>query len=207
MSIKSLQATRDGRSSSASRFTSFGPACLSSGRSEINMKTTRIFLVVCSLLIASVGIASETNKATVKPKEKTMSTATVSLGYVILYVKDVSASLAFYEEAFGLSRRFFNDDNGKAYGELETGAARLAFASLELAKMHLKQGVVAASPGKAPLGFEIALVTPDVPGLYARALKAGATMVSEPEAKPWGQTVAYLRDKDGYLVELCTPLP
>ena len=32
-SNKSLQATRDGRSSSASRLTSFGPACLSSGRS------------------------------------------------------------------------------------------------------------------------------------------------------------------------------
>ncbi len=31
-SNQSLQATRDGRSSSASRFTSFGPACLSSGR-------------------------------------------------------------------------------------------------------------------------------------------------------------------------------
>ena len=31
-SNKSLQATRDGRSSSASRFTSFGPACLSSER-------------------------------------------------------------------------------------------------------------------------------------------------------------------------------
>src|ERR1039458_2735418 len=29
---KSLQATRDGAASSASRFTSFGPACLSSGR-------------------------------------------------------------------------------------------------------------------------------------------------------------------------------
>jgi hypothetical protein len=29
---KSLQATRDGQSSSASRFTSFGPACLSSER-------------------------------------------------------------------------------------------------------------------------------------------------------------------------------
>jgi hypothetical protein len=28
----SLQATRDGRLSSASRFTVFGPACLSSGR-------------------------------------------------------------------------------------------------------------------------------------------------------------------------------
>jgi lactoylglutathione lyase len=170
------------------------------------MKTTHLFLVVCSPLIASVGITSETNKETVQPKEQTVSTPSLSLGYVILYVKDVSATLAFYEEAFGLSRRFFHDDNGKAYGELETGAARLAFASLELAKTHLKQEVVAASPDKAPLGFEIALVTPDVPALYARAVKAGATAVSEPETKPWGQTVAYLRDKDGHLVELCTPL-
>ena len=67
-----------------------------------------------------------------------MSTPSISLGYVILYVKDVSASLAFYEVAFGLSRRFFHEDNGKAYGELETGATRLAFASLELASDHLK---------------------------------------------------------------------
>jgi hypothetical protein len=115
------------------------------------MKTTNVLLAVCSLLIASVGITAETNKETVKPKEKTMSTPSVSLGYVILYVKDVSATLAFYENAFGLSRRFFNDDNGKAYGELETGAARLAFASLELAKAHLKQEVLVASLSKPPV--------------------------------------------------------
>ena len=88
-----------------------------------------------------------------------------------------------------------------------TGAACLAFANLQLAKTHLKQELVVASPDKAPLGFEIALVTSDVPALYARALEAGAIAVSEPETKPWGQTVAYLRDKDGYLVELCTALP
>src|SRR6266498_477623 len=122
------------------------------------MKTTNLLLAICLLLIASVGIAAETNKETVKPMEQTMSTPSVSLGYVILYVKDVSASLAFYEKAFGLARRFFHDDNGKAYGELESGAARLAFASLELATEHLKQEVVAASPDKAPLGVEIALV-------------------------------------------------
>src|SRR5512146_2086298 len=130
-----------------------------------------------------------------------------SLGYVILYVNDVAASLAFYEKAFGLSRRFFTDDNGKAYGELETGAARLGFASLELARSHLKQELVVASPDQAPLGVEIALVTPEVGALYARAVKAGATSVAEPAVKPWGQTVAYLRDQDGHLVELCTPLP
>ena len=30
-----------------------------------------------------------------------------ALSYVILYVDDVAASLAFYEKAFGLTRRFF----------------------------------------------------------------------------------------------------
>ncbi len=132
---------------------------------------------------------------------------TPSLGYVILYVTDVAASLAFYEKAFGLTRRFFNDMNGKAYGELETGAARLAFASIALAEEHLKQKVTAASLEEAPLGVEIALTTPDVKALFVRAVNAGATAISEPETKPWGQTVAYLRDNSGHLVELCTPMP
>jgi len=171
------------------------------------MKTASLFLTACSLVIASVGITSETNNATLKLQEKTMSTPSVSLGYVVLYVKDVSASLSFYEKAFGLTRRFYNDDNGKAYGELETGAARLAFYSFELARTQVKEGFVAASPDKPPLGVEIALVTPDVQALFAQALKVGATVVTQPETKPWGQTVACLRDQDGHLVELCTPLP
>ena len=130
-----------------------------------------------------------------------------SLGYVILYVNDVAASLVFYEKAFGLTRHFFHDDNGKAYGELETGATRLAFASVALATEHLKQSVTAAAPDKPPLGVEIALTTADVPALFERAVKAGATAVSAPTTKPWGQTVAYVRDHSGFLVELCTPMP
>ena len=136
-----------------------------------------------------------------------MSTPTASLGYVILYVQDVSATLTFYEKAFGLARRFFHEDQGMAYGELETGATRLAFASLALAKEHLKGEITAASLDTAPLGFEVAFVTSDVPGLHAQAVKAGALIVAEPTTKPWGQTVAYLRDKDGHIVEICTPMP
>jgi lactoylglutathione lyase len=131
----------------------------------------------------------------------------VSLGYVILYVKNVAASLAFYEAAFGLTRRFFSDDNGKAYGELETGATRLGFVSLELAKTNLPHPPIMTSPSAAPLGTEIALVTPDVDAIYARALQAGAVGYAKPEPKPWGQIVAYVRDPDGHLVEICSPLP
>ena len=139
--------------------------------------------------------------------EKIIEPVSVSLGYVILYVEDVSASLCFYADAFGLARRFFHVEGGKAYGELETGATRLGFASLNQAKEHLKQDVVAANLDQAPLAVEIALVTRNLPAVYARAVKAGATVVSEPTIKPWGQTVAYLRDNSGHLVELCTPLP
>src|SRR3954466_15154116 len=134
-------------------------------------------------------------------------TGEATLGYVILYVRDVAASLAFYEKAFGLARRFFHDDDGKAYGELETGAARLAFASLPLVEAHLKHGVSLAAADQPPLGFEVALVTADVDTLYARAVKSGAASVSAPEVKPWGQTVAYVRDDNGFLVELCSPMP
>jgi len=35
-------------------------------------------------------------------------------------------------------------------------------------------------------------------------VKAGATLLSPPATKPWGQTVAYVRCPDGTLVELCT---
>jgi hypothetical protein len=52
-----------------------------------------------------------------------MTASSVSLGYVVLYVKDVSATLTFYEQAFGLTRRFYSNDNWHGYGELDTGAA------------------------------------------------------------------------------------
>jgi uncharacterized glyoxalase superfamily protein PhnB len=133
-----------------------------------------------------------------------MSGEAPSLGYTILYVENVAATLDFYEQAFGLARRFFHDDDGKAYGELETGATRLAFASLALAEEHLGQRPMMPDPAGAPLSFEIALVTGDVAALYARATGAGAAAVSAPAVKPWGQTVAYVRDPSGYLVELCT---
>lgn len=135
------------------------------------------------------------------------STPSLTFGYVILYVQDVAASLAFYEQAFGLGRRFFHDDNGKAYGELETGATRLSFVSLALANDSLSPSPVPASRAAPPQAFEIALVTPEVKAAYEHALAAGALAVLPPVAKPWGQIVAYVRDPDGHLVELCSPLP
>jgi predicted enzyme related to lactoylglutathione lyase len=53
---------------------------------------------------------------------------------------------------------------------------------------------------------EIAFTTPDVAAAVERAVHAGATLVQAPERMPWGQTVAYVNDCNGFLVELCTPM-
>lgn len=127
----------------------------------------------------------------------------MKLGYTILYVKDVPRSVAFYEDAFGLDRRFVHEAG--MYAEMDTGATTLAFAAYGLAKSNLPCGFEENCLGKPPAGFEIAFVTDDVPAAYQRALAAGATAVAAPATKPWGQIVAFVRDKDGITVELCSP--
>jgi catechol 2,3-dioxygenase-like lactoylglutathione lyase family enzyme len=129
----------------------------------------------------------------------------MKFAYTILYVRDVARSLAFYETAFGLRRRFLHESGG--YGELDTGATTLAFASHEVAQSNLAGGFQPSDPARPPVASEVAFATADVPSAYERAVRTGAAGVAEPKTKPWGQMVAYVRDLDGHLVELCTPLP
>jgi lactoylglutathione lyase len=128
----------------------------------------------------------------------------MELGWVIVYVRDPASSVDFYERAFGLKRRFVHESG--EFAELDTGQTRLSFATLELGDGNVGGGVP-GDPAGRPANFEVALVTDDVEGAVTRAREAGAAVVKEPVVKPWGQTVAYVRDPDGTLVEVCSPLP
>lgn len=128
----------------------------------------------------------------------------VKFGYTILYVKDVPHAIAFYERAFGLKQRFVHESN--QYGELKTGETTLSFAANELAKSNLPQGFLENDRSNLPAGIEVGFVTDDVPTVYANAIEAGAVAIAEPKVKPWGQTVAYVRDLDGILIEICSPV-
>ncbi|HEY9068327.1 MAG TPA: VOC family protein [Burkholderiaceae bacterium] len=126
----------------------------------------------------------------------------MQFAYTIVYVSDVGESLDFFAQAFGLKPRFLHDSG--EYGELETGATTLGFAAHTTARANLGADYVAADASPDPLGVEIALVTDDVARACQQAVTAGATLLAEPTAKPWGQTVAFVRCPDGTLVELCT---
>jgi lactoylglutathione lyase len=115
----------------------------------------------------------------------------------ILYVPDVPSAVDFYVAAFGLTRGFA-DDSG-SYATLAGDGAVLAFASYDVAPPA--EGV-----RERPGGFEIWLETADVAAAYEKAVGSGAEPVAEPVVKPWGQTVAYVRDPNGTLIELGSPV-
>lgn len=128
----------------------------------------------------------------------------IKFSYTILYVQDVTKTVEFYENAFGFTRKFVTPEND--YGELLVGETTLSFASTLLAKSNLKNGFTESRLADKPFGIEIGFTTDNVEKTVATAINAGATIVENPTTKPWGQVVAYLRDIDGFLIEICTPI-
>ena len=124
----------------------------------------------------------------------------MKLGYLILYVHNVPATVAFYQRAFGLACRFRHESQ---YAEMETGGTALAF---------VNEDIVASSgvtfrrnrSADAAAGAEVGLVTDDVIAAFGTAIVAGAEAVLAPVKKPWGQIVSYVRDCNGVLVEICS---
>lgn len=128
----------------------------------------------------------------------------MKLAYTILYVPDVARALAFYETAFGLETRFLHESGH--YAEMETGATALAFASYDMARANLPNGFRESDPTAAPGNVEIVFTTSDVQAAFEVAVEAGAASLVQPQTKPWGQTVGYLRDPEGNLIELASPM-
>lgn len=125
--------------------------------------------------------------------------------YTILYVPDVAATCAFYTQAFGFQQKFMTPE--KDYAELLSGETTIAFATLTLGEQQVPGGMQASSLGAKPAAVEMAFTTEDIQADFSRAKAAGAIEVSPLTEKPWGQTVGYVRDLNGFLIEICTPIP
>ena len=126
----------------------------------------------------------------------------MKLGYNLLYVKDVSTTMDFYEKAFGLMKGFLHPEGD--YGEMITGETKLGFVSHKLAGSlgfpYRKQ-----TTSELP-SFEIGFVSENVEEAYNIALENGAISIKSPEVKPWGQVVSYVQDNNGFLIEICSPM-
>lgn len=128
----------------------------------------------------------------------------MKFAYTILYVEDVLKTIDFYEKAFQFKRKFITPETD--YAELLSGETTLSFASQELASSHFTEKIAFQNPDLAPQSFELTFSTHKIHEDFERAVQAGATVLAPPTAKPWGQELGYLRDLNGFLIEVCTPM-
>jgi lactoylglutathione lyase len=128
----------------------------------------------------------------------------MKFGYTIIYVSSVEETLEFYKEAFGFETKFILES--KEWGELDTGETTLAFAAHKMGDINLGGKYHKANMDDLPFGIELSFLTDDVKAAFKRATAAGAVVIREPEEKPWGQIVGYVRSLDGTIIEIATPI-
>ncbi|XP_078428956.1 dessication-induced 1VOC superfamily protein [Wolffia australiana] len=128
-----------------------------------------------------------------------------AFAYAVVYVKDVAEMVEFYAKAFGYEVRRLDD--ARRWGELAAGETTIAFTPARQHETDAVTGVVrlSVSPRERP-PIELCFVYDDVDRAFQRAVENGAAPVAMPEEKPWGQKVGYVRDPDGNVIRLGSPV-
>jgi predicted RNase H-like nuclease/predicted enzyme related to lactoylglutathione lyase len=108
------------------------------------------------------------------------------LTLVALTVADVELTARFYRAAFGVHVH-----------EDEASDERVEASPPEDGRVRFAVSPAAGTRPAARVGF----LVEDLSDAHARAVAAGAVLVQEPRAEPWGRTAAYL-DLDGNVVSL-----
>ncbi|MFT7157948.1 MAG: lactoylglutathione lyase [Parvicella sp.] len=124
--------------------------------------------------------------------------------YTILYVENVNATLIFYEKAFGFTKKFCTPEND--YGEFVSGETTISFASVKLGKSNIKEDFQVSTSSNKPFGMELAFTSENIEADFEKALSSGTTLVSAIQEKPWGHKVGYVKDLNGFLIEICAPI-
>ena len=120
---------------------------------------------------------------------------------VRLITDDVDALVAFYEQVTGAAARWSTPD----FAEVTTAASTLAIGATATAALFGPGSVRAADNHSAIVEFLVADVDAEHARLRALAALEGA-FVNEPTTMPWGNRSLLLRDPDGNLVNLFTPV-
>jgi uncharacterized glyoxalase superfamily protein PhnB len=124
--------------------------------------------------------------------------------YTILYVENVIETIEFYEKAFGFSRKFITPEND--YGELISGETAISFASIKLGNSNFKNGFEKITNSEKPFGVELVFTSESIETDFQNAINSGAIEFEPLTEKPWGQKVGYVRDNNGFLIAICTPI-
>ena len=119
-----------------------------------------------------------------------------------LLVRDFKTSFLFYRDMLGFAPTFGSEDD--VYADFDTGGALLALFQSKLMDATVGTDLEAAKRrDSSVLVFEADDVDETVGELEAK----GVIFLTRPENRPdWGIRTAHLRDPEGNLIEIYTPL-
>jgi len=122
----------------------------------------------------------------------------MSMGIVILYVRDLQKSRKSYAEIVGLP--VIEERSDENFVMLNPGGS--TFLALEDLK------VVPAGRAKEPGSVEIGFTMDDVDGTFAKWKAQGVEMIQEPETMPFGRNFM-AKDPDGHYLTIyhLAPVP
>lgn len=127
------------------------------------------------------------------------------LSYVRVLVTDFAGSFRFYRDIMGFEVLWGDENN--VYAEFQAGpATRLAVTARKV--MAGIPGVSASAAGGAnPERFMLVFEVDDVDARVAALKSRGAAFLEDPVDRPeWTVRTAHLRDPEGNLIEINTPL-
>lgn len=136
----------------------------------------------------------------IRAGERGVGTMSHTLAETFLMVSDLDDSVEFYAEALGLD--IIERGNDVTF---DTGTAKL------IIEEDFEEGVL-ADFGLEPPGEDrgdgaiIVIQVDDVDAVHERADEYGAEIVFGPADVDWGRRMFLVRDPDGYVLEVSTPI-
>ena len=118
------------------------------------------------------------------------------IGAITLFVEDVAATKAFYQEVFGLPLVFEDDDSAV----FNFGNTIVNLLATSAAPELIEPGWV-ASP-ESGSRFQLTIDVDDVDATCAELSKRGVELLNGPIDRPWGVRTASFRDPAGHLWEI-----
>jgi lactoylglutathione lyase len=127
-----------------------------------------------------------------------LDTVVHSVDYVVLYVDDLDASLAFYRDVLGLPFKF--QESG--YAEFATPGTKFA-----LYDRRRLPGLIGRDASEGGPAGEVLFLVDDVDKMPERLRGLGVEILAGPVDRPWGHRTLHVRDPDGFVVELAEEIP
>lgn len=122
----------------------------------------------------------------------------MNLNSVRLVCRELKSQVAFYEAVTGRQARWLAD----AFAEIAFASCTLAFSS-EQAMQQFQAGAAHGADNRtAILEFRV----DDVDAFYERLAPVLTTVVQPPTTMPWGNRSLLVRDVEGNLINVFTPV-